>query len=104
MLEAIMRINDAWNFRRATIGDGKRKMPASFLAEIGAEKCPQPGSPAFRDRKDDGVAVGELRRATAKIPSRTEHTYRVCDGRGVPSSLSPKRCKRREPGYIGVLP
>src|SRR5207302_4836758 len=80
MLEAIVRIDDAWNFRRATIGDDKGKLPASFLAKIGAEKCAHPGSSAFRNRKDDGIAVGELGRATAEIPSRTEHITECATG------------------------
>jgi len=75
-----MRINDAWDFRRVMIGDGKRKLPAGFVAKISAEECAQPRSSAFRDRNDDGVGVGKLSCATAKIPSRTQHPIECATG------------------------
>ena len=40
MLEAIMRKNDARNFGGVTIGNANGKLPADFVAKIGAEERP----------------------------------------------------------------
>src|SRR5437879_10216525 len=68
-----MRINDAWNCRIAVPLRREREVKAAALAKVSAEKRPQPGASAFRDREDDHVPTRKSARAAAQIPARPKH-------------------------------